>query len=202
MTPPKTFPRKDLTDESWLDFGSIPPKLFPSHEAFGELWDLHPDTHHEVMIRGTPTPIPRYQQAYLRDYRFTGSTSKADPEVPESLVPYLKWANALGYGEFNQLLVNWYEDGNNYIGPHADDTRPLVKDSPIITITLCDKGLPRKFRVRKDKEIVLDYDTLNGAVLVMGGKFQKELKHEIVKINGKKAEQAGRRISVTLRQFA
>jgi len=35
----------------------------------------------------------------------------------------------------------------------------------------------------------------------MGGTFQSEFKHEIVKITGKKADEAGPRISITLRQF-
>jgi len=37
--------------------------------------------------------------------------------------------------------------------------------------------------------------------MVMGGKFQKEFKHEIVKINGKKGENTAKRISITFRQF-
>ena len=46
-----------------------------------------------------------------------------------------------------------------------------------------------------------DITTKNGMVLVMGGNFQKTYKHEIVKMTGKKAENTGRRISITFRQF-
>lgn len=35
----------------------------------------------------------------------------------------------------------------------------------------------------------------------MGGNFQKEFKHEIVKMTGASAAAAGKRISITLRQF-
>ena len=130
--------------------------------------------------------------------------------------PYLDWMNSLGYGEFNQFLVNWYQDGENYIGSHADDEKQLIPNSPIVSITLCMGGtfdesgnfnlgnnlIPRKFRIRdKNKKIFEDVETTNGLVLVMGGKFQKEFKHEIVKIAGKKASLTGPRISITLRQF-
>ena len=203
MIPPKRFTREYLTEDSWLDQGHLPSKLNISDpDDFALLWDLHPSTHSEVRMGSRMVPIPRWQQSYIRDYKFSGNTAKAE-DLPEELEPYLKWADSLNYGEFNQFLVNWYEDGNHYIGPHADNTRPLVPDSPIITISICPSGTPRKFRIRNigDKEIVRDVETTNGLVLVMGGAFQKEFKHEIVKITGKKAMEAGPRISITLRQF-
>ena len=35
----------------------------------------------------------------------------------------------------------------------------------------------------------------------MGGDFQKEFTHEIVKVSGKKGENVGKRINLTFRQF-
>lgn len=202
MNVPKKFTRWSPTETSWLDQGYLPSDLnITEPDDFALLWDLRPPEHSEVRMGAKIVPIPRWQQSYIRDYKFSGSTAKAK-ELPEELEPYLTWANSLGYGEFNQFLVNWYEDGSHYIGAHADNTRPLVRNSPIVTITIASSGLPRKFRIRTmDKEIVRDVETTNGLVLVMGGTFQKEFKHEIVKISGEKASRVGPRISITLRQF-
>jgi len=198
---PMKFEREEMTPLSWLDTGKLPSKLITNEDQFQVLWDLHPETHHEVLIYGELRPIPRWQQSYLRDYKFSGAELKTLP-LPDEFKPYMTWANSLGYGKFNSFLVNWYEDGEHYIGAHADSTVQLVPDSPIITITLCLPGQPRKFRLRDmEKNIVKDVLTPNGVVLVMGGRFQKEFKHEIVKIAGAAAKKAGSRISITLRQF-
>lgn len=190
---------RSVLSESWLDEWKLPDNL-PAN--FEQLWQMHPDEHATVIIFGKETPIPRWQKSYGRDYQFSGKTAKASP-VPDVLVPYLEWAEGLGYGKFNQILVNWYRDGNHYIGSHSDDEKQLAPDSPIVTITLCLPGTPRKFRIRNkgDKKIVKDVLTTNGMCLVMGGKFQKEYKHEIVKMTGAAAEKAGPRISITFRQF-
>ena len=204
--------RERMGNESWLDIRTLPFYLIADADVFQRIWDLHPATSSQVMIVGKLVTIPRYQQSYLRDYKFSGVEAKAIP-LPAVLEDYLTWANGLGYGVFNQFLVNWYQDGNNYIGSHADSEAQLVANSPVMTITLCQpseadkkgntaKPVLRKFRIRdNEKNIVKDIETANGSVIVMGGAFQKEFKHEIVKITGKKAEEVGPRISITLRQF-
>lgn len=90
-------------------------------------------------------------------------------------------------------------NGLHYIGTHRDDEKQLIKGSPIVTISL---GEERKFRIRENSiKIVKDVMTKNGIVLVMGGNFQKDFKHEIVKINVEKGKKVNLRISITLRQF-
>lgn len=193
---------EELTKKSFLDEFTLPKYLLPNKDDFNKIWDLHPENRSEIMIHGSKIQIPRFQKSYIKDYAFSGAVAKAAP-LPKILQPYLDFCNSLKYGVFNQFLLNWYENGNNYIGSHADDEKQLVPNSPIVTITLSDKNTHRTFRIRdkKDKSIVKDVETTNGMVLVMGGHFQKEFKHEIVKINGKKGEETGRRISITLRQF-
>jgi len=144
-------------------------------------------------MRGRPIPMPRLQTAYGRDYSFSGQTSVAKP-IPPELQGVVDWANSLGMGLFNALLVNWYADGSKYIGAHSDNTAPLVRDSPIMTVSL---GATRCFRVRtRADERVVDLHPADGDVIVMGGAFQAEFKHEVTKV-----ARAGPRISLTLRQF-
>ena len=193
---------ENISETSWIDSFYLPKILIPDEKIFKTIWDLHPIEHAEVMILGNLIPIPRWQCSYGKDYYFSGNVSKAS-EIPKEIKPYIDWVNSLGYGEFNGILMNFYQDGSHYIGCHSDDTRQLVKNSPIVTITLALSGINRKFRIRNKltKNIVKDITTPNGYVLVMGGKFQTEFKHEIVKITGNNAKQAGSRISITLRQF-
>ena len=52
----------------------------------------------------------------------------------------------------NELLVNWYRDGSDYIGPHSDDERELVKGAGIYCISY---GATRDFVLckKKDKKV-------------------------------------------------
>jgi len=189
--------RTNLTENSWLDECNLPENL-NNKENFKKIWDIHPEEHAKVLIYGKHIPIPRWQRSYGKDYKFSGVVSKGYP-ITEEISPYLNWVNGLGYGEFNEILLNWYENGENYIGSHSDDESQLKHGTPIVTITLCLPGESRKFRIRKktDKSVVKDISTVNGLVLVMGGNFQKDFKHEIVKTKKK----VGSRISITFRQF-
>ena len=199
--------RENITPKSWLEISTLPRDLHVDGKLFEELWELRPAVVSKIMMYGKLIDTPRLQQSYMRNYIFSGVEAIAVP-LPEILKPYLEWANDQDYGEFNQCLVNWYHDGSQYIGSHADDEKQLVKDSPIVTITFCQPAqgekvvVPRTFRLRKDKKMVKDIATHNNTVIVMGGAFQSELKHEIVKIAGKKAPKVGPRISLTMRQFS
>ena len=94
------------------------------------------------------------------------------------------------------MLVNWY-DGNlgHYIGKHRDDTRDLVKGSPIVTISF---GEERPFRLRPRKgNGFTDFPAREGAVFVMPWETNLEWTHEVPCHR----KHQGRRISVTLRAF-
>jgi alkylated DNA repair dioxygenase AlkB len=191
--------RRLVRGEAWLDACRLPEELLSV--PFMNLWRLHPPEKGRVFVHGEKE-TPRWQQSYGADYWFSGLMHKAAP-VPALLQPFVNWTNALGYGAFQQVLVNWYQDGHHYIGAHSDDERQLVPQSPIVTISL---GQTRKFRLRPkrrvdDEDAFTDLLVHNGDVLVMGGTFQKDLTHEIVKVSGKKGAALGARISITLRQF-
>src|SRR5262245_58216328 len=64
-----------------------------SEDRFEELWALHPAAFYEMRQPGTGATIavPRWQQAYARDYRYSGNVNRALP-VPSMLGPFLSWA--------------------------------------------------------------------------------------------------------------
>lgn len=95
---PITMTRTVMSKTSWLDETTLPSDLIASEEDFNILWALHPPAQHKVRLYGKMIDTPRFQQAYLRTYKFSGTESQALP-LPDLFAPYLTWANNLGYGE-------------------------------------------------------------------------------------------------------
>ena len=86
---------------------------------------------------------------------------------------------------FNGILVNRYENGEDYISAHSDDEKG-IKVNDVISISW---GQSRNFRIRdkNNKKIIANIPTLSGQIIHMGGEFQREFTHEIPKekkING------------------
>ena len=185
-----------LSEDSWMDTFKLPLGV-----DFKKLMSIKPEERGKVLIYGKLLNVPRFQKSYNRDYSFSNLNHKSE-QLPDEFKPYFDWAKSLSLydgNKFNQVLVNWYINGHSYIGSHSDDESQLFPDSPILSISL---GAERKFRIRdRQKKIVKDVLLSDKTVVVMGGKFQKEFKHEIVKINGKKGELVGSRINITMRQF-
>lgn len=188
--------RLEISDYSWLDMGQLSEDI---ELDFNQLWDIHPQEKGIVKIYGKTLEIPRWQESYIKPYFFSGMYHGGG-KLPKILEKLLVWVNNLGYDEFNQVMLNWYKNGNHYIGAHSDDESQLEKNSSIVSISL---GQERKFRVRdkEDSDIILDIDLPDRRVIVMGGSFQKELTHEIVKVNGKKGQSLSCRINITFRKF-
>jgi len=176
--------------------GLLPPDIYA---PFEELWSLHPAERGKVIIMSKKVSTPRWQQSYINDYHFSGMSHLAQ-ELPIMLIPLLQWANSLKLGTFNQVLINWYNNGADYIGPHSDDERQLVAGSPILSLSL---GATRIFRIQpkpatgQRRDIALT----DRSYLVMKSPMQSLYKHSIVKVGGDRGLQIGRRINVTFRQF-
>jgi len=187
-------------DSSWMFTSTLPNYLVDTD--FDTLWDLKPETQDTRMMYGREVTVPRFQQSYINSYTFGGKTHVALP-LPEILKPHLQWANAIpcNYtGEFNQVLLNWYQDGSHYISPHCDDEKQLDPSAIIVSISL---GARRTFKIRekKTKKTVLQTSLENGTVVIMGGAMQKHYTHEVPKITGQKGRNTGRRINITYRKF-
>ena len=189
------FERYDLDGSHDFYSGALPERLVIGTPRFEELWSMHPEEYDVIHMHGKSVKTPRWQQAYGRDYHYTGRVNEALP-VPSILEPFLAWGREAVDGRLNGLLLNWY-DGKlgHYIGPHHDSKKNMIVDASIVTISL---GEERVFRLMhpKTKER-RDFPAPDGAVFVMSYDTNLVWKHEVPK----SARWRGRRISVTLRAF-
>ena len=177
--------------------GRLPQDLIPStSDAFDSLWSLHPQDYHHIKMRGRTVPTPRWQQAYGRDYRYTGRINRALP-LPALYAPYLAWARQHLDARLNGLLLNWYDGRKgHYIGRHRDSTAGMIPGAPIVTISL---GEARPFRLRPWRQAgFVDFIAHHGAVFVLPWQTNQGWTHEIPRSK----QAVGRRISLTLRAFA
>jgi alkylated DNA repair dioxygenase AlkB len=198
----------NISKTSWIDVFLLPEHLIPKKEEMDQLWSLHPEEKGKVKIMGNVIETPRWQQSYGRSYRFSGMNHEALP-IPELVKKYLDYANTLGYTkpfrfEFNMALLNWYENGSMYIGPHSDDESEMEKTSKGETVVFSiSLGQERDFKLipKEEKDVALKIPMPHGTVVVMGGTCQKTHKHAVPKVTGKKAEGMKPRINITFRIF-
>lgn len=179
-----------------LEMGALPHELCPDEgQDFERWWTLHPDEHHEIMMHGKAVAIPRWQQAFGCDYRFSGQVSPAEPLTPD-MCTLLDWAQLAIHPDLNGVLMNWYDGArDHYIGAHRDSTMGLVKGSPIVTISL---GERRAFRLRPYKKKGFeDIEVGHGEVLVIPWKTNLVYTHEVPRAR----RYTHRRVSITMRAF-
>lgn len=96
--------------------------------------------------------------------------------------------------QFNGILVNRYDGGNDYVAAHSDKQH-IEQNEDVWSVSW---GETRLFRIRdkKTKNIVFDLPLTQGVLCEMNGNFQSRYTHEIVKEPKKK----GIRYSFTFRK--
>ena len=164
---------------------------------FQELWELHPSDFYQMRQPGTANiiPVPRWQQAYGRDYAYSGNVNRALP-IPAILEPLLDWARTVCDARLNGLLLNWYDAEHAHrIGAHRDSIVGLVEGSPIVTISV---GATRIFRLwPAGAKGFVDFEAAHGTVFVLPWETNRGVKHGVPH----RAADTGCRISVTVRAF-
>ena len=97
----------------------------------------------------------------------------------------------------NSCLVNWYNDGNEYIGYHTDDETDLVQNKDIYIFSLYDRyNIPRKFKFQsKTTKKITTLELEGGSLLIIPSAVQKTHKHSLPKMKNYPFQ----RISLTFR---
>lgn len=147
-----------------------------------------------AMIVGRQIKLPRLT-AWHGDagYRYSGIDNP--PRAWTPLLGELKAAaEGIAGAVFNSVLLNLYRDGQDGMGWHADDERPLGQDPVIASLSF---GAVRRFRL-KHKTIQgmgLTLELPPGSCLVMAGALQHHWLHALPKTK----RPVGPRINLTFR---
>ncbi|MDX2001897.1 MAG: alpha-ketoglutarate-dependent dioxygenase AlkB [Chitinophagales bacterium] len=98
---------------------------------------------------------------------------------------------------FNAVLCNLYRDGNDYMGWHSDNEKPMGHKPVIASLSF---GAVRDFQLKHRSNKLLPVIKLSlepGSLLVMKGDTQKYWKHQLPKRQSVKAP----RINLTFRNI-
>lgn len=151
-----------------------------------------------IRIFGKSHPTPRLTAWYGdegKTYSYSGL--KLSPNAWTEPLSELKTRieDATRY-TFNSVLLNWYRDGSDSMGWHADDEKELGRNPVISSLSLGDS---RMFRMRETQNHKNSFGlTLeNGSLLLMAGAFQHHWQHSLPR----SSRPIGERINLTFRMI-
>ncbi|NVK24559.1 MAG: alpha-ketoglutarate-dependent dioxygenase AlkB [Gammaproteobacteria bacterium] len=149
----------------------------------------------EVTVFGKTHLIPRLQ-SWMADqnveYGYSDHQLVADQWHPEVIALKRLVETTTGFA-FNSVLLNYYRDGDDKMGWHADDERELGSNPAVATLSL---GAERDFQIRHNTSNQTHSIALgHGSLLLMKPGMQASYKHQLPT---RKKVNAGR-ISLTFR---
>jgi len=109
-------------------------------------------------------------------YRYSGLENAIEPWTPLAAT-IRRRIGAAAAQEFNSLLLNYYRDGRDAMGWHADDEPELDPDAPIASLSL---GASRTLRFRprqRDRAPTLAVELGHGDLLLMDPPTQRHWQH-------------------------
>lgn len=205
--------------DAFLEFDVLPSDLDSyARDNFGKIFSLHPKERGTIAMMGKDLVSPRWHKSYLSTPKFSGKfayksymfsnsvENDVNGPLPDLLQPFLYYMNGMGY-EFNQVVVNWYADGLDFIAAHSDCEVGIDKDCPIAIISL-GGDLGEELRILKFKPKATTKDSIydlvefpckHGSIVFMHGSTQEKFRHGVPKASHKSA--ASRRISITFRKY-
>ncbi len=155
-------------------------------------------SNHSIFIFGKWVKEPR-SVAFLGDTGVSYTYSKQNLEAKNWTPQLLRLKNKINKEfnlDVNSVLINSYENGEQYMGWHCDNEKELGKSPSICSISL---GASRDFLFRdksdhtKKVKVVLE----NGDLLLMEGKTQEFWDHALPK----RLKIKKRRVNLTFRQI-
>lgn len=211
----------DNDSSSYIEINYLPDDLKKyTSENFKEMFDLHPTEKHKIIMYQKEVEVNRWQQSYLntpkyepdvlerQSYMYSGyDVSNNNHPLPKQFQIYYDYIKSIDE-KYNQVVVNWYQNENDYIAYHSDCEIDMMPNARIIIISLyetetVDHDKYRVFSViPKNGEVNSIYKKINirlypGIMITMGGDFQKKFKHGIEPAE----EESLARISLSFRQF-
>ncbi|BAO55501.1 alpha-ketoglutarate-dependent dioxygenase AlkB family protein [Nonlabens marinus] len=157
-----------------------------AEQLYKTLLQTIPWRQNEITVFGKTYDEPRLTQLYGDNgmkYSYSGITFNALEWSPVMQSIKEDVEKATGY-KFNICLANYYRDGNDSNGWHADNEKELGINPVIASISL---GQERFFHLRHNehKEWRYKFPLENGSLLLMAGETQHTYKHQIAKTKRK-----------------
>lgn len=177
-----------------------------SDEQFEELWGQHPKEKEKVKVFGKVYDMPRFVRTYGKDYTFSNVEHHADALDSIVVSGNTFLLDAIDYLEkhrgvqYNQVLINWYQDGQHYIGAHSDDEKQFDNDT-VLCFNYCKRSrdIVLTSKNKEKKQRIVHSMSNNTGYEMYGKNFQKNYKHAVPKRAVKFKDE--RRISLTFRVF-
>ncbi len=149
-----------------------------------------------LFIYGKWINVPRLMCWYGDEhahYRYSGVDHPATPWLQELLL-IKSDVEKIVPESFNSVMANFYRDGRDSMGCHADDEKELGQNPLIASLSFGEQRLLR-FRHKKSKA-KLELQLNHGDLLIMAGEIQHYWKHELPKSR----QQKKARINLTFRR--
>ena len=205
---------------TWLTIEWLSDGLFNYVENhYQELFDLHPESRGKVILYDEEIQSSRWHRSYLKtpvrnpnntksSYMYSGADFYDDVSFPRQLQPFLDFLNeSQDNDSFNQVIANWYANGNDYIAAHSDCRVDMKPEAEIAIIILCANEkdarelqfISKNLKDTKKNAIYkkLNIQTANGCIIKMCGDTQLKFRHKVPKA----PHVSGSRISLTFRKF-
>lgn len=153
-----------------------------AREIYEDLRSHCPWRQGEVHVYGRKHLTPRLE-CWVADpgvkYRYSNQLLEPMPWPSVISVFRSRLLEEFGH-EFNACLVNYYRDGQDGVGWHADDEPEL---GPCPTIASLSFGVNRDFQIRpkNEKGESLSMVLGHGSLLLMSGSTQEDIVHQIPK---------------------
>lgn len=150
-----------------------------------------------ITLFGKPVLTPRLSAWYGIQgavYTYSGLTLHPHPFTPTLLNIKQQIEQFAPHTQFNSVLLNFYRNGADSMGWHADDEPELGKNPIIASVNL---GATRRFLLRRtnNKHIKHEIALHHGSLLIMQGTTQHHWQHAIPKT----AKPTNARINLTFR---
>lgn len=209
----------DAAGTCWLEISALPDDLARrAAREFDDVFALHP-VHRGTIVNlsGGESERARWHQSFFRTppcpsvadmtmpYMFGARDEVSSGPPPSLFQSLMDHVNATAELPYNQMVVNWYADGSDWMPQHVDWNAGMAPGAAqrIVTISL---GGSRVFRVSAKKRLPdddvalpdgMDIPVAHGTIVTMcGSAFHDKYKHGVPKV-----PEAGPRISVTLRHY-
>jgi alkylated DNA repair dioxygenase AlkB len=185
----------DLPDADIVYF----PRFFESDvatELYSDLLNGIPWQQDNIKVFGKEHAQPRLTALYGNDGKpYSYSNITMQPHPWNILLQKIKYqVESVTETQFTSVLLNYYRDGRDSNGWHADNEKELGQNPVIASLSL---GSERVFQLRHNSNPALKKNIVlgHGSLLIMRGPTQHFWKHQIPKT----AKPVGGRINLTFR---